>query len=79
MSEGTFITFTPGLPKPKTLTWFVHPKDSTNHIGMVKWYGPWRKYCFFPEAYTVFEKVCLREIADFCEQKTKGHNEILAK
>lgn len=43
-------------------------------IGQVKWYGPWRKYAFFPlGANTVFEHNCLREIADFIEEQTGTH------
>jgi hypothetical protein len=44
-------------------------------LGKVRWYGPWRKYSFFPNrnADLVFEKDCLRDIADFCETETKNH------
>ena len=40
-------------------------------LGAIKWYAPWRKYSFFPQPHTVFEKDCLREIADFCEKEMK--------
>lgn len=41
-------------------------------LGEVRWYGPWRKYSFFPnrDLALVFEKDCLRDIADFCESET---------
>ena len=51
------------------------PIDGHHLIGLVHWYGPGRKYCFFPIAETVFEQVCLREIAAFCEDQTKLHRE----
>lgn len=57
----------------KTLLWHVVPKDSVGGIGLIHWYGPWRKYCFSPHAKTVYEQQCLRDIADFCEQKTREH------
>jgi hypothetical protein len=41
-------------------------------LGVIRWFGRWRKYAFFPESDRVFEQTCLREIADFCEQETKA-------
>lgn len=40
-------------------------------LGTVKWFGRWRCYAFFPDTNTVFEKTCLRDIAQFCEERTK--------
>jgi len=37
----------------------------------VKWISHWRCYGFHPEPGTIFEKDCLRYIADFCERETK--------
>lgn len=34
-------------------------------IGEVKWYGAWRKYCFFPTSDTVWDGKCLNELNDF--------------
>lgn len=77
---GTHIKFVPGPSKPKTKTWYVVNKydDASGdfakaHLGWIGWYAPWRKYCFFPKGDTVYEKVCLREIANFCERKTSEH------
>lgn len=58
---------------PLTKRWAVRPQDGTPDIGIVKWYGPWRKYCFFPTPETVYEWVCLRDIARFCESETIKH------
>lgn len=58
----------------KTFRWGLRPVDGfQNFIGFVRWYGPWRKYIFEPEPRTIFEQDCLRDIADFCEAKTKEH------
>lgn len=60
----------------KTDIWLVVPKREKSEgsgvaeIGEVKWFGSWRKYCFFPRPSTVFEKDCLRDIAAFCEEQT---------
>ena len=65
--------------KPKTYVWDVVKNERSkergardadgmlHELGQVKWYGPWRCYSFFPEAGTLFEKQCLRDIAAFCE------------
>jgi hypothetical protein len=70
MSQGTYITFVEGPAKPKTKTWRVL-SEREELLGIVKWYGPWRTYAFHPEGWTVFEKTCLRDIANFCESETK--------
>jgi hypothetical protein len=44
-------------------------------LGEIRWYGAWRKYCFYPGAEVLFDEKCLREIADFCEARTRGHRE----
>ena len=72
---GTHITFIPDAPKPKTKVWRVVSKYETGQLGWIGWYAPWRKYSFYPEAGTLYEQVCLREIADFCERKTKEHKQ----
>jgi hypothetical protein len=60
--------------KAKTDTWDVWSLDEASHLGQVRWYGPWRKYCFFPgAATTVFEQDCLRHIAEFIESETTKH------
>ncbi len=45
-------------------------------LGSIRWYAPWRKYCFYCSALqcVVFDVNCLREIADFCEAETRSHN-----
>lgn len=71
--SATWIRFDELTPNPATKRWAVMPKDGPDRIGIISWYGPWRKYCFFPTPETVYEQVCLREIADFCEVQTAMH------
>jgi hypothetical protein len=71
--EGTYIKFVEGPPKSKTKTWWVVNKFDEIHLGWIGWFGKWRKYGFYPKADTVYEEVCLREIASFCESETKAH------
>jgi hypothetical protein len=34
--------------KPKTLVWTIRNKNNGYVLGWVKWYAPWRQYCFYP-------------------------------
>jgi hypothetical protein len=55
----------------KTDTWDVRPRGDMYHtLGEIRWFGRWRCYAFFPAPDCVFEKVCLRDLADFCETAT---------
>lgn len=55
----------------KTWVWLVENSRNGGLVGIIKWFGKWRKYAFFPEAETCFEEVCLREIAEFIEARTR--------
>ena len=57
----------------KTYRYKVVAKDGGDFLGIVSWYGPWRCYAFEPMPGTVFEKKCLRSIAEFCESRTNQH------
>ena len=70
---GTYIRFVEGPPKPRTKTWWVVTRDDDIHLGWVGWFGRWRKYAFYPKPDTVYEQVCLRDIALFCETQTSTH------
>jgi hypothetical protein len=60
----------------KTLIWGVEASEDGVDLGQVKWYGPWRKYVF-EHGDNVYEQVCLRDIAQFCEELTKEHKDRL--
>ena len=82
MSEYKYIIFLAGEAKPKTEMWecWSKPEEEGGKptaeaviLGIVKWYGAWRKYAFFPETCTFYEQGCLRDIAHFLEEKTRLH------
>ncbi len=52
----------------KTFTFQILNKKSGFVLGYVKWYGPWRQYCFFPCPESVFNHWCLKEIVLFMNQ-----------
>jgi len=73
VKEGKYIVFIDAgySVSGKTRVWDVATKeDYEDLVGEVRWFGPWRCYAFYPYDKTVFEKTCLRDIADFCEEQT---------
>jgi len=52
----------------KTSVWVCRNKRSNDKLGLVKWYAPWRQYCFCPEPYTVFNTGCMSDIQNFIKQ-----------
>jgi hypothetical protein len=73
--SGTYIRFHRDTIWPethKTNRWLVAGGRGDN-LGVVSWFPAWRKYAFFPAADTVFEEVCLTEIAEFCKLRTQEH------
>ena len=59
--------------KTKIFCVFTNYKATTECIGEVRWFARWRKYCFFPASDTIYEWVCLRDIAEFMENETKNY------
>ncbi len=53
----------------KTKIWDILSKRSGYILGKIKWYGPWRQYCFFPAAETVFNKTCMEDIIKFIKEE----------
>lgn len=63
------------LAKPKsqkTEEWMVL-NDSDYCLGLIRWYSPWRQYCFEPEedADAIFNNQCLLDIAVFLQAETE--------
>ncbi len=50
--------------KPKTQVWDVLTTSGDDLLGTIRWYGPWRQYCFMPDpnAETVFSAGCLQDV-----------------
>lgn len=42
--------------------------DDGFRLGIIKWYAPWRQYCFFPDSGCVFSKGCLNDIENFIQE-----------
>ena len=63
-----YLTFIELEPKAKTKVFEVRNKQFNSWLGNVKWYAPWRKYCFFAADGIVFDAVCLENIQDFIKR-----------
>lgn len=60
-----------GVPDgQKTRRYRVTSNMSGFSLGQIRFYGAWRKFCFFPDENTVFDASCLQEIIEFCVTKT---------
>lgn len=53
----------------KTSIWTIQNKEDGTWLGYIQWFPRWGVYAFFPAGHTVFEKTCLRDIANFIEEK----------
>ena len=52
----------------KTEIWNVLSKSSGFNLGLIKWYSPWRQYCFFPSSNCVFNNKCLDDIQKMIDE-----------
>ena len=55
----------------KTNIWDVVTSEGNKKLGIIKWFGRWRKYSFFPLSDTVYENNCLKDIAEFIEEQMR--------
>lgn len=64
MNADDYITFrecaVPDVRKTRIVA--VDNKRSGNTLGTIRWYGPWRQYCFFPQGGTIFNTDCMDRI-----------------
>ena len=51
----------------KTKVFSVDSVSQGGRLGVICWYGPWRQYPIETEQDTVWNKDCLREVADFLD------------
>jgi len=61
--------------KGKTVILNVVNVHSMVAVGEIKWWGAWRKYCFFPQAGTVFDTNCMNDINEQIERLMKERRE----
>lgn len=55
-------------PGKKTKIFNIFNKVTEDYLGIIKWNGSWRQYCFYPDSYTHWARGCLKEIYEFIEK-----------
>lgn len=65
--EYISVSWAGSSPSGKTQHYAITNNRSGEVIGVIKWFGRWRQYVFFPGLDTVYSRGCLRDIADFLE------------
>jgi hypothetical protein len=64
-----YLCFEELKTKTRTKQFIVKNIITGSVLGYVKWYAPWRRYCFFNNIYVlVFDAGCLSEIKDFIDK-----------
>ena len=53
----------------------IRVQGTKDTLGIIKWHGAWRQYCFFPKADTLYNNQCMSEIQDMLSQLNKMQRE----
>lgn len=78
MTSSKWVRFWKLEPDPnrKTDTWTVWAQGVGGaFLGEVKWYSPWRQYCFYPAESTIWNPECLSDVGVFCRLETRYRRE----
>lgn len=67
----SYIEFKVLEQKTKTAVYEVKSIHRNISLGVIKWYCPWRQYCFFPISDTIWNIGCLNEIINFIKELKK--------
>ncbi len=66
----------PKVVSRKTSIYEIYEKNTTGCLlGEIKWYGAWRKFCFFPNEKTIWDTKCLTKITEFLDKTNKEYRE----
>ena len=68
--KSKWIEFIINKRLPKTVVISVRAKEGDELLGRIFWYSRWRCYVFEPDSSTIYEKVCMRDIANLLDLLT---------
>lgn len=70
MIESKYLEFSIQryYPARKTEVYNVRSKSQGSTLGQIKWYSPWRQYCFMPSPQCVFNVGCMGDIIALIEE-----------
>lgn len=64
-----FIIIESKQENKKTNIYYIYTdEDKEVLLGKIKWYDPWRKYCFYPEDNIVWDNKCLTELVEYLNE-----------
>jgi len=70
-----FFDITPHGRKTKIIS--IGPINDNMTLGLIKWHGAWRKYCFFPSYDVLYDTNCLKDVISFIDQLMSERKEKL--
>lgn len=73
MKADEYILFEEQPVEKKTRIVTVRNRRSLAPLGELRWHGPWRQYCFFPQGDTIFNPGCMERIAGEALSMTHAH------
>jgi len=62
-----YINFSLIEQKAKTGVYECRNNKVNDVLGIVKWFAPWRQYCYFPSVQAVYSRGCLADIQKFID------------
>lgn len=80
MNKSEYLRFEDSrLPTPgrKTRTVDIISERSNKRLGQIRWYSRWRQYTFHPDALTIWNPQCLKQISDEIDKLNRQHREKL--
>jgi hypothetical protein len=64
MIDKDYIYFEDEPTDKKTRIVSVRSLRTREELGVIRWYGAWRQYCFYPNVRTIFNPTCMVRIVD---------------
>ena len=72
--EKKWVKFIEVSDSGKTKVWELYNTENEHFLGVVKWYGGFRKYVFCPANDSMYAPSCLREVARFIDTEMFKRN-----
>jgi len=79
MIQSKYMKFDKIGDTGKTEIWDILSKSSGFVLGKIKWYGPWRQYCFYPSPNSVFNNDCMTDIQKLIKNLQEDHRKAQRK
>jgi len=68
---GKYMSATPVETKTKTSVYSINNVTHGDVLGVVKWNGAWRQYCFFTTGEIILSSGCMKDLQEFLDEINK--------